>query len=158
MNNDPLSVMPQNQPQMPQAEPSLAGGPPQQGMEGSAPGDPNAGGITEKEQMAQMISQVPIEQLIQMVKGSSPEQLAQQITQAALQSGIGQEEATAYSITLMKVIYEKIQDETGQAITEITGQVAPEPSLAGPQPPAGPQMGGQMPSQGMPQPGMMGGQ
>ena len=80
-----------------------------------------------------------------MVKNSTPEQLAQQIIQAALQSGMDQETATAYSITLMKVIYERIQDETGQAITEVTGQ-GMEPSLAG-GPPQGmpPQESSQMP-------------
>jgi hypothetical protein len=102
-----------------------------------------------------MVAGVPIEQLIQLVKSMSPEELAQKIQQAALQSGLSQEEAQAYSITLMKVIYERIQDETGQAITEITGQAgAPEPSLAGP--PAGPPTE-QMPPQGM-SPEMMGGQ
>ena len=64
---------------------------------------------------------------------------------------MSQEEATAYSITLMKVIYERIQDETGQAITEVNGGGA-EPSLAGqpPMPPQGapPPMGGEPPMMG----------
>jgi len=152
MQNDPMGVMPQNGPQMPQGDVSLAGGPPM-GGEGQMPqGDPNAGGMTEKELMMEMISDVSIEQLMQLVQSSSPEQLAQQITQAALQSGMSQEEATAYSITLMKVIYERIQNETGKPITEVTGQ-GQEPSLAGGPPPAGPPPapGGQMPP-------MMGGQ
>jgi hypothetical protein len=120
---------------MPQGDASLAGGPPMGGEGQMPPGDPNAGGQTEKEMLAEMIAGVPIEQLMQLVQGSSPEELAQKITQAAIQSGMGQEEATAYSITLMKVIYERIQDETGKPITEISGQ-AQEPSLAGGPPPA----------------------
>ena len=140
---DPLGVMPQNQQQMPPGDASLAGGPPvpQEGL--SPDGGAMGGGQTEKEQMTEMIMQIPIDQLMQMVQGMSPEQLADQITQAAIQAGMSQEEATAYSITLMKVIYERIQDETGQAITEVNGGGA-EPSLAGqpPLPPQGAPMGG----------------
>lgn len=156
---DPMGLMPQNQQQMPQGDLSLAGGP-QMPADGLSPdGGGMGGGQTEKEMMAEMIMQVPIDQLMQMVQSMSPEEFADQITQAAIQAGMGQEEATAYSITLMKVIYERIQDETGQAITEITGQGV-EPSLAGqpPQGPPGTPMGG-MPPQGVPpqEPPMMGG-
>lgn len=96
-------------------------------------------GVTDKEQFEQIIQQIPIEQLMQLVQSMPPEQLADKIQQICVQQlGMDPDEATSFSITLMKVIYERIQEETGQAITDITGvtggpqESQPEPSLVPP--------------------------
>lgn len=140
IQEDPNGLMPpqgggQNGPQMPPEQLSLAGGSQMPQMGGAPGGDPNAGGMTEKEIMAQTIANIPIEQLIQIA--SDPEALAKQIQAAAIQQGMDQETAIAYSITLMKVIFDRIQNETGKPITDFTGGGAPPgPQLAN-QPPAG---------------------
>lgn len=152
MQEDPNGLMPPqgmgpNGPQMPQESLSLAGGRGMPQMGGAPGGDPNAAGKTEKEVMADMIANIPIEQLIQLV--SNPEDLAQKILAAAQQQGMDPDTAKAYSITLMKAIYERIQTETGKPITDFTGAPA-EPQLAN-QPSAGlsmaenPPVGGQVP-------------
>jgi len=81
------------------------------------------GGKTEKEIMAELIAQIPIEQLMELAK--DPEKLAQMLQQLGMQQGMSQEEATSMSITFMKVIFERIQEETGQPITAVTGQGGP---------------------------------
>lgn len=127
-------------------EPSLAGQAPN-GMPPAVPGE--EAGVTEKQQFEELIMQIPIEELIKMVQGMSPEEMGQMIQQLCVQQGMSQEEAISMSITLMKVIYERIQEETGQAVTDLTGQTGQqqEPSLAGP-PEAPPQMPPQMPGGG----------
>jgi hypothetical protein len=106
---------------------------------------PQQGGVTEKQQFEQLVNQVPIEELLKLVQSMSPEELGKKIQQLCIQQGMDSDEAIAFSITLMKVIYERIQNETGQAITELTGQAAgpaPEPSLAPAAEPMPPMAGG----------------
>jgi hypothetical protein len=136
---DPLGLMPQGQ-QPTEQEPSLAG------PQGTNPTGPQQqGGITEKQQFEELVMQAPIESLIKLVQSMSPEELGRKIQQLCIQQGMDKDEAVAFSITLMKVIFERIQNETGQAITEITGQTAgpaKEPSLAPNEMPMPPEAGG----------------
>ena len=108
---------------------SLAGLPP-----GQEPMQPpqnaqlqGGGGQTVKEIMKEQIMGVPLEQLLQLVQSKSPEELGQLIQQLCIQQGMSEEEAISYSITMMKVLFERIQEETGKPITEITGQGNAEP-------------------------------
>ena len=87
---------------------------PQQGTQGGQ------GLATMKEDLAESIAQIPIEKLMEIA--ADPDKLAQMIVQLGMQQGMSEDEATAFSITLMKVIFERIQNETGQPITNITGQ------------------------------------
>jgi hypothetical protein len=127
---DPLGLMP------PQGGPGMEQGGPQMG------GDPGTegGGKTYKEVLTETIMQIPIDQLIKLVQSMSKEELAQKIQQMLVQSGKSQDVAMSLSITIMKVIYERIQNETGRPISEImqkqgSSQAPQPPSVVGAKPP-----------------------
>lgn len=90
------------------------------------PGGQANGGVTHKEQMVQLIAKIPLDQLIKLIQGTSPEELAQKIQQLCIQQGMDRETAVSFAITLMKVIYERIQNETGKPITDFMKQGMPE--------------------------------
>jgi len=135
--NENMNQMP------PTGGPSLAGQPPMAPPGGDPAMQQQGGGMTEKDIMMQQVMEIPIDQLIQLVQSKSPEELAQMIQQLAIQQGMSEEEAISFSITLMKVIFERIQEETGQPITEITGQTGGEMPQEEPMP--APNQGGAMP-------------